>query len=159
MLIDHPLSPSGTTIQKIFLNMKSIMSSVIKKGSPMPYDNTEKYHTLTDNQEMVEIEVYEGESLLVKDNNLLGKFTIKNLPKKKAGEVVFDVNFKIDSNGILTVTAQLIDNKDKKEQLLVEAYKGGVSKNVFNLIDKAEKIKKTKIIIISFNSSKKLICR
>ena len=117
-----------------------LMSSVIKKGSPIPYDNTEKYHTLTDNQEMVEIEVYEGESLLVKDNNLLGKFTIKNLPKKKAGEVVFDVNFKIDSNGILTVTAQLIDNKDKKEQLLVEAYKGGVSKNVFNLIDKAEKI-------------------
>ena len=117
-----------------------LMSSVIKKGSPIPYDNTDKYHTLTDNQEMVEIEVYEGESLLVKDNNLLGKFTIKNLPKKKAGEVVFDVNFKIDSNGILTVTAQLIDNKDKKEQLLVEAYKGGVSKNVFNLIDKAEKI-------------------
>lgn len=71
-----------------------LMSSIIKKGSPIPYDNTEKYHTLTDNQERVEIEVYEGEGLLVKDNNLLGKFTISNLPRRKAGEVVFDVILK-----------------------------------------------------------------
>ena len=117
-----------------------LMSSIIKKGSPIPYDNTEQYHTLTDDQEMVEIEVYEGESQLVKDNNLLGTFKITNLPKRKAGEVIFDVNFKIDSNGILTATAQLKDNKDIKNQLLVETYKGGVSKNVFNLIDKEEKI-------------------
>ena len=93
------------------------MSSVIKKGSPIPFDNTEQYRTLKDNQEKVEIEVYEGESILVKDNNLLGKFTISNLPKRKAGEVVFDVNFKIDSNGILTVSAQLIDDKDNRKQL------------------------------------------
>ena len=123
------------------LGKKSLlMSSVIKKGSPIPFDNTEQYRTLKDNQEKVEIEVYEGESILVKDNNLLGKFTISNLPKRKTGEVVFDVNFKIDSNGILTVSAQLIDDKDNRKQLLVESYKGGVSKNVFSLIDKAEKI-------------------
>ena len=102
-------------------NMKNIakdsllMSSIIKKGSPIPYDNTEKYHTISDNQEEVEIEVYEGESSFVKNNNLLGKFRIKDLPKKKAGEVVFNVNFKIDSNGILTVTAQLTDDQNHKE--------------------------------------------
>ena len=121
-------------------NDSLLMSSIIKKGSPIPYENTEQYHTLSDNQEMVEIEVYEGESILVKDNNLLATFVIKNLPKKKAGEVVFDVNFKIDSNGILTATAQLKENNNIKEQLLVEAYKGGVSKNVYNLIEKSEKI-------------------
>ena len=31
----------------------------------------------------VEINVYEGESFLVKENDLLGKFRIKNSPKKK----------------------------------------------------------------------------
>ena len=127
-------------------NMKNIgkdsllMSSIIKKGSPIPYDNTEQYHTVSDDQEEVEIEVYEGESTFVKNNNLLGKFRVKNLPKKKAGEVHFDVNFKIDSNGILTATAQLVDDKNNKEQLLVETYKGGVSKNEFNIIEKAEKL-------------------
>ena len=124
---------------KNIANNALLMSTVIKKGSPIPYDNTEQYHTVHDNQEEVEFEVYEGESTLVKENNLLGKFRVKNLPKKKAGEVKFDVNFKIDSNGILTVTAQMTDDKNKKEQLIVETYKGGVSKNEFNLLEKVEK--------------------
>ena len=127
-------------------NMKNIgkdsllMSSIIKKGSPIPYDNTEVYHTISDDQEEAEIEVYEGESTFVKNNNLLGRFRIKNLPKKKAGEVHFDVNFKIDSNGILTVTAQLTDDQSHKTQLTVETYKGGVSKNEFNILEKAENL-------------------
>ena len=127
-------------------NMKNIgkdsllMSSIIKKGSPIPYDNTEVYNTVSDDQEEVEIDVYEGESTFVKNNNLLGRFRIKNLPKKKAGEVHFDVNFKIDSNGILTVTAQLTDDKNHKTQLKVETYKGGVSKNEFTILEKAEKL-------------------
>ena len=127
-------------------NMKNIgkdsllMSSIIKKGSPIPYDNTEVYHTVSDDQEEVEIDVYEGESTFVKNNNLLGRFRIKDLPKKKAGEVHFDVNFKIDSNGILTVTAQLTDDQSHKTQLTVETYKGGVSKNEFNILEKAENL-------------------
>ena len=119
-------------------NNVKLMSDVIKKGSPIPYDNTKTYHTLNDYQEEVEIEVFEGENLFVKDNHFLGKFRIKNLPKKKAEEVEFDVNFKIDTNGILTVTAQLIENKENREQLVVETYKGGFSKNDFNLIDKIQ---------------------
>ena len=114
------------------------MSSVIKKGSPIPFENTKPYHTINDNQEEVEIEVYEGESALVKDNNLLGKFRIKNLPKKKAGEVKFDVIYKIDSNGIFTISVQLKENKENKEQLVVKSYKGGISKSEFHLIDKTK---------------------
>ena len=127
-------------------NMKNIgkdsllMSSIIKKGSPIPYDNTEVYHTISDDQEEAEIEVYEGESTFVKNNNLLGRFRIKDLPKKKAGEAHFDVNFKIDSNGILTVTAQLTDDQNHKTQLTVETYKGGVSKNEFNILEKDENL-------------------
>ena len=127
-------------------NMKNIgkdsllMSSIIKKGSPIPYDNTEVYHTVSDDQEEVEIDVYEGESTFVKNNNLLGRFRIKDLPKKKAGEVHFDVNFKIDSNGILTVTAQLTDDQNHKTQLTVITYKGGVSKHEFNILEKAENL-------------------
>lgn len=84
---------------------------LLKKVLLIPYDNTKTYHTLNDFQEEFEIEVFEGENIFVKDNNLQGKFRIKNLPKKKAQEVEFDVNFKIDTNGILTVTAQLKEKK------------------------------------------------
>ena len=53
----------------------------------------------------------------------------------KAEEVKFDVNFKIDINGILTVTAQLKENKENKQQLVVETYKGRLPKIDSNLID------------------------
>ena len=33
----------------------------------------------------------------------------------------------------------MTDDKNKKEQLIVETYKGGVSKNEFNLLEKVEK--------------------
>ena len=69
---------------KIFSQVDGkLMSGIIEKGSPIPFDNTHQYHTLNDFQEEVEIEVYEGKTLFVKDNHLLGKFRIKNLPKKK----------------------------------------------------------------------------
>ena len=112
------------------------MSSIIKKGSPIPFENTQQYFTVYDNQESVRIEVYEGEHFFVNENNLLGQFFIKNLPKKKAGEVKFDVSFKIDANGILTVTSELCENKDNKEKLVVETYKGGISKYDYNIIEK-----------------------
>ena len=128
------------TIFDIDTNDALLMNSVIKKGSPIPNENTKLYHTLVDNQKEVEIEVYEGEGALVKDNNLLGKFRIKNLPPKKAGEVTFDVTFKIDSNSILTVTAQLRDDKDNKNQLVVETTKGGVSKNIINIVENSGNI-------------------
>ena len=113
-----------------------LISTVIKKGSPIPCENTKHFCTMHDNQEEIEFEMYEGDITLVKENNLLGKFRLKNLPKKKAGEVKFEVNFKIDSNGILTITVQMEDDKTKKESLVVETYKGGFSKNEFNLIEK-----------------------
>ena len=37
------------------------MSSIIKKGSPIPFENTQQYTTVYDNQESVRIEVYDGE--------------------------------------------------------------------------------------------------
>ena len=59
--------------------------------------------------------------------------------QKKAEEVKCDVNFKIDANRILTVTAELCENKENKAKLVIEAYKGGISKNEFNIIGKIGK--------------------
>ena len=45
---------------KIFSQVDGkLMSGIIEKGSPIPFENTHQYHTLNDFQEEVEIEVYE----------------------------------------------------------------------------------------------------
>ena len=91
-------------------NKGSLMSVIIPKGSKIPIVKKKSYTTTYDSQTWVQIEVYEGEEKYVKDNNLLGKFKLVNLPPKKAREVTFDETFSIDSDGILTVSA--IENSE-----------------------------------------------
>lgn len=55
---------------------------------------------------MVLIQVYEGERPLTKDNNLLGKFELTNIPPAPRGVPQIEVTFEIDVNGILRVSAQ-----------------------------------------------------
>ena len=91
-------------------NKGSLMSVIIPKGSKIPIVKKKSYTTTYDSQTWVQIEVYEGEKKYVKDNHLLGKFKLVNLPPKKVREVTFDETFSIDSDGILTVSA--IENSE-----------------------------------------------
>ena len=86
-------------------NKGDLMSVVISKGTKIPVSKVRHYETSIDYQEIINIGVYEGENMYVKDNHLLGKFKLVGLPKKKKGEVKDDVTFDIDENGILTVSA------------------------------------------------------
>ena len=52
------------------------------------------------------IQVFEGERYLTKDNHLLGKFNLDGIPPAKRGIPQIEVNFDIDANGILNVTAK-----------------------------------------------------
>ena len=83
----------------------SLMSVVIPKGTKIPVSKTGNYQTSYDNQDEIDIGVYEGENIYVKDNHLLGNFKLIDIPKLPAGEVKDDVTFYIDDDGILTVTA------------------------------------------------------
>ena len=59
------------------------------------------------------VKVFEGENKYVKDNNLIGMFNLVDLPKKPKGELRINVNFKIDENGILTVSAFEVSQNKK----------------------------------------------
>ena len=59
-----------------------------------------------DDQPKFTIDVRQGENQVATMNHSLGKFTIEDLPKGKAGTVRTEVTFKIDANCILTVTTK-----------------------------------------------------
>lgn len=54
---------------------------------------------------MVTVSVYEGERPLVKDNHLLGKFDLTDIPPMPKGKPEVEVTFDIDDDGILSVEA------------------------------------------------------
>lgn len=57
-----------------------------------------------DNQQSVPISVYEGENSNAKLNSLIGEFNVEGLSKVPRGNLVV-VNFNLDLNGMLKVTA------------------------------------------------------
>ncbi|TVU47559.1 hypothetical protein EJB05_07165, partial [Eragrostis curvula] len=82
------------------------MSVVIPRNTVIPKKKRKKFTTFLDNQLVVSIPVYEGESASTKDNHLLGKFKLSGLPPAPKGAIKFEVTFDIDANGVLKVSAK-----------------------------------------------------
>ncbi|MBN1980835.1 MAG: Hsp70 family protein [Chitinivibrionales bacterium] len=77
---------------------------VIKRNTPLPVQKSELFYTAIDNQEGVEVSVYQGEREYASQNTHVGKFLISGLSRVPAGNrMIFTLN--LDLNGILEVTA------------------------------------------------------
>ena len=80
-------------------------SPIIKRNTPLPSSRSEVFTTSVDNQQVVEIEVYQGEDEDVRNNHELGRFRIEGLARVPRGNQVV-VQFDLDLNGILRVSAK-----------------------------------------------------
>ncbi len=94
---------------------------LIRRNSTVPVSKSEVFHTVYPTQTTIKIEVYQGESPIASENTSLGEFLINDLEPERPGELAsVTVQFDMDINGILQVTAQ--DRKSKKqEKITVEA--------------------------------------
>ena len=96
-----------------------MMSVMIPRNTRIPTSYTDVYTTPTDNQTTVEIKVFQGERLLTRDNCLLGKFMITDIPMMKADEPIIEITFYIDENNILSVSA-IEKGSQKQSKILID---------------------------------------
>jgi molecular chaperone DnaK (HSP70) len=78
---------------------------LIRKNTPIPVSKSEVFATLFDNQEKVDVTVYQGEDPDALNDIEIGRFTVEGLRKAPAGNPIV-LNFALDLNGILQVTAR-----------------------------------------------------
>jgi len=78
---------------------------IIDKNTPVPIDKAKTFTTSRDGQEKVKIRVYQGESNKADECEMLGEFEFTGFRVGYRGEAKIEVNFEINTDGIVNVTA------------------------------------------------------
>jgi molecular chaperone DnaK len=119
LLLDvTPLSLGIETLGGVF-------TRIIDRNTTLPTSRSQGFSTATDGQTSVEIQVFQGERAMVKDNKCLGKFELTGIPPAPRGVPQIEVTFDIDANGILNVFAQ--DKGTGHKQSIRISNTGGLS--------------------------------
>lgn len=91
---------------------------IILKNTPIPVTRSESFFTVYDDQERIQINVFQGEHEDALKNKAMGSFFINGLKNTREGDAIV-TTFALDINGILSVTT--VEKKTgKKESLTID---------------------------------------
>jgi molecular chaperone DnaK len=96
------------------------IEALIPRNTPIPTEASKNFHTVHDNQTEVRIQVFQGESRMAQDNEMLGEFVLDGLRPAPRGEVRVRVTFGINADGIVKVSAEDVENR-RAVDMLIEA--------------------------------------
>ena len=102
-----------------------VMTTLIEANTTIPAKKSQVFSTAEDNQPAVTINILQGNRTMARDNKQIGLFNLDGIAPAPRGIPQIEVEFNIDSNGILSVKAT--DKATGKDQHITVQAKGGLS--------------------------------
>ena len=97
-----------------------VMAVLVERNTTIPCHKAQTFSTAADNQDAVDIEIYQGERPMTKDNKKLGSFRLDGIPAAPRGLPRIEVSFDLDANGILHVKAR-DENTGREQKITITA--------------------------------------
>ena len=110
-----------------------LMDIIIPRNSSIPCSYSKEFTNFLDGQSAMSIHVLQGERDAVDECRSLGKFNLVDLPPMLSGTARIEVNFQIDADGLLSVSA-IEKSKGVKSSIEVLPSYGLSSKEVEEMI-------------------------
>ena len=117
--------------------MGGVFTKLVERNTTIPTHKSETCSTAEDNQPAVDIQVYQGERPMARDNKLLGTFRLDGIRPAARGLPRIEVSFDIDANGILNVTAKDMGT-GKEQKITITASTNLNKEDIERMIKEAE---------------------
>lgn len=77
-----------------------VATPIIKRNTTIPVSKSQIFSTAQDNQESVDVSIYQGERPMARENKSLGTFSLGGIQPAPKGKPQIEITFNIDANGI-----------------------------------------------------------
>jgi len=114
-----------------------VMTKLIDKNTTIPTKAEQVFSTAADNQPAVTVHVLQGEREMSSDNKSLGRFDLTDIPPAPRGVPQIQVEFDIDANGIMHVSAK-DKGTGKENRIEIKASSGLSDEEVDRMVKDAE---------------------
>ncbi|MBK9622953.1 MAG: molecular chaperone DnaK [Candidatus Obscuribacter sp.] len=117
--------------------MGGVFTKLVEKNTTIPTHKSQTFSTAEDNQTNVDVQVFQGERPIARDNKLLGNFMLDGIAPGRRGMAKIEVSFDIDANGIVSVTAK-DETTGKVQKITITASTNLTKEDVERMVREAE---------------------